>query len=138
MVAVFALLPVTTFASIADLGLEMSVYCPRCYALRRVNPLGPAIRDRQFAGARFICHRCGARGMAQLQPPNALIAGGPVTLLFMWCDGCLWEAKRLLIGEPRWSVAGRFLCSGCGKPVRQLIVPPMGPGGVPLAESVKA
>ena len=90
-----------------------------------------AARDRQFAGARFICHRCGSRGWAQLQPPNRLIAGGPVTLLFMWCDACLWKAKALPVDQPPWNVIRdhRFMCPGCRKPARAHIVPPMGPGG---------
>lgn len=129
-------LPFTTFASIADFGLELLVYCPKCFAARRLNPLADATRDRQFAGARFICHRCGSRGLAQLQPPNQLIAGGPVTLLFIWCNDCLWEANALPIDEPPWSATrkGGFVCPGCRKLVRGRVVEPQGPGGLRPAE----
>jgi len=45
-------LPFTTFVSIAELGLEVHVYCSKCYAMRRIDPLADAVRDRQFVGAR--------------------------------------------------------------------------------------
>lgn len=127
------LLPFSTFASITELGLEVHVYCPRCYALRKIDPLAHSIRDREFAGARFICHRCGSRGLAQLQPPNPQIAGGPVALLFLWCNNCLWEAKALPIEQTPWSAVmdGRgFLCPGCRRSARNHLVHPQGPGGI--------
>jgi hypothetical protein len=128
-------LPFTTFASIAELGLEVHVYSARCFALRRIDPLADAVRDREFVGARFVCRRCGSIGMPQLQGPNQLIAGGPVTLLYLWCNTCLWEAKGLPVDDPPWNVirSGRgaqFVCPGCRRPAKNHFVEPAGPGGV--------
>jgi hypothetical protein len=110
-------LPFSTFASIAELGLEVHVYCRGCCVLRRIDPLADAVRDRQFVGARFVCRRCGSVGMPQLQAPDPLIGGGPVTLLYLRCSTCLCEAKALPVDDPPWNVfrSGRgaeFVCSG--------------------------
>lgn len=114
-------LPFTTFASIVELGLEVHVYCSKCYTTRRIDPLAVSVRERQFVGARFACRRCDTPGLPAVQPRDPPAAGGDVTLVFMWCNACMWEAKALPIDEPPWNLVerdkgGRFRCPGCRKP----------------------
>jgi hypothetical protein len=63
-------LPFRTIGDIARHGLELHVYCPRCYASRPAHVADPAIADRCFATARFRCtgrrpsgEACGCRGV---------------------------------------------------------------------------
>lgn len=71
--------------------------------------------------------------MPQLQAPERLMAGDPATLLYLWCNACMWEAKALPIDAEPWRSMlqiGRPICSGCRKLVKGHIVPPIGPGGL--------
>ena len=90
-------LPFQTIGDIARHGLELHVYCPRCYSTRRLVDLGPWA-DRCFATARFRCtgtrydgKPCRAIGMPVVRPAELLPVGGPVTLAFLTCPRCIWE-----------------------------------------------
>ncbi|WP_422001719.1 hypothetical protein [Reyranella sp.] len=106
-------LPVQTFGDIVRHGLELHVYCARCFALRRIDLERPALLDRGFATSRFRCARCGALGMPKVRPPAPLPVGGPQMLAFLWCDFCLWQIDHVPVDRPPWSRQRPYRCPGC-------------------------
>jgi hypothetical protein len=40
------------------------------------------------------CHLDGVRGMPKIRPAELLQVGGPVTLVFLWCNLCIWEIDQ--------------------------------------------
>ena len=62
--------PFRTFDEIAELGLEVSVYCSSCYRERGPIDLTDArLRGKPFAGARFV--RSSIRRNGSAMPPRA-------------------------------------------------------------------
>ena len=124
-------LPFSTFGQIAALGLEVGVYCPGCFAERRIDPASEALRDRCFATIRFRCSRsrwngltCNAAGSVTIRPRELLKVGDPITLTFLFCNDCVppWDIKRVQLDKPPWLIEGwktgdRFQCPGCRGPV---------------------
>src|ERR1044072_8867000 len=80
-------LPFQTIGDIARHGLELHVYCPRCFATRRLDlEVNAALHGRAFATTRFRCRRCGTPGLPKIRPAELLQVGGSVTLAFLWCN----------------------------------------------------
>lgn len=115
-------LPFTTIGDVARHGLELHVYCPRCYSTQR-PPDGYLERwsDRCFATARFRCSStrhdgspCRAIGMPVIRPAELLQVGGPVTLAFLCCPRCVWEISYVRLDQAPWSgTQQRYRCPGC-------------------------
>ena len=68
-------LPFTTFGEIAALDLKATVYCPRCFQHRPIDPAAEQLRDRCFATTRFRCCEvrytgdvCGCLGSVAIKP----------------------------------------------------------------------
>ena len=102
-------LPFQTIGDIARHGLELHVYCPRCYSTRRLVDL-ERWADRCFATARFRCTGtrhdgtpCRNNGMPVVRPAELLQVGGPVTLAFLTCPRCIWEIDQAQLDKPPWS-----------------------------------
>ena len=69
-------LPVLTFGEVAELGLELHVWCQTCKTSRRIE-ITSALQVRQFAGARFRWERvlwdgrlCGGSGVPSMRPDS--------------------------------------------------------------------
>lgn len=113
-------LPFKTIGEIARAGLELHVYCPRCYSTKRLSHLG-RWADRCFATARFRCTGtrydgtpCSAIGVPVVRPGELLPVGGPVTLAFLTCPRCIWEINQVRLDQPPWlGSAQRYRCPGC-------------------------
>ena len=112
-------LPFQTIGDIARHGLELHVYCSRCFATRRLDlVMNTALHSRAFATTRFRCRRCGTPGVPKIRPAELLQVGGPVTLAFLWCNSCIWEIDQAQLDKPPWSGSRqRYRCFGCGRPV---------------------
>jgi transposase-like protein len=114
-------LPFKTIGDVGRHGLELHVYCPRCYRTRRPVNL-ERWADRCFATARFRCGGmrhdgapCRATGMPVIGPPELVPVGGPVTLAFLSCSRCIWEINQVRLDQPPWSGSRqRYRCPGCG------------------------
>ena len=77
-------LPFQTIGDIARHGLELHVYCSRCFATRRLDiETKTALHGRGIATTRFRCRRCGTPGVPKIRPAELLQVGGPVTLAFL-------------------------------------------------------
>jgi len=130
-----------TFQTIGDValhGLELHVYCPRCFATRRLDlEVNTVLDSRAFATTRFRCQRCGTPGMPKIRPPQLLPVGGPVTLAFLWCNSCIWEIDQAQLDKPSWSGnTQHYRCPGCGGRVEWHIHrPAWRPGGNDTASS---
>jgi hypothetical protein len=86
-------LPFQTIGDIALHGLELHVYCSRCFATRRLDlEVNTALHCRPIATTRFRCRRCGTPGMPKIRPAELLQVGGPVTLAFLWCNA--WRSTK--------------------------------------------
>jgi hypothetical protein len=109
-------LPFQTIGDIARHGLELHVYCSRCFATRRLDlELNTALNGRDFATTRFRCRRCGTPGVPKIRPAELLPVGGPVTLAFLWCSACIWEIDQAQLDKPPWSGSRQhYRCPGCG------------------------
>jgi hypothetical protein len=109
-------LPFKTIGDVARHGLELHVYCSRCFATRRLDiETKTALHDRGIATTRFRCRRCGTPGVPKFRPAELLQVGGPVTLAFLWCNSCLWEIDQAQLDKPPWSGSRqRYRCPGCG------------------------
>ena len=84
-----------TIGDVARHGLELHVYCPRCFATRRLDlEVNTALHSRPIATTRFRCRRCGTPGVPKIRPAELLQVGGPVTLAFLWCPRCIWEIDQ--------------------------------------------
>ena len=122
-------LPFTTFGQIAALQLKATVYCPRCYEHRPIDPAAEYLRERCFATTRFRCTKirytgavCGCLGSVEIEPSAPLPVGGDYNLAFLSCTTCAppWLVNRVPIDQPPWSAVrrergDRFKCPGCGK-----------------------
>jgi hypothetical protein len=115
-------LPVSTFGEIAELGLELHVWCQRCKTSRRIE-ITSALWARQFAGARFRCQRvlwdgntCGGSGVPSMRPP--VRAAANAKYINLHCEGCVppWEILEIDQRSPPWSLSAgvRFRCPACG------------------------
>ena len=73
-----------SFKTIGDIdhhGLELHVYCSRCFATRRLElEVNTALHGRAFATTRFRCRRCGTPGLPKIGPAELLQVSVPVTL----------------------------------------------------------
>jgi hypothetical protein len=109
-------LPIQTIGDIARHGLELHVYCSRCFATRRLDlEVNTALHGRAIATTRFRCRRCGTPGMPKIRPAELLQVGGPVTLAFLWCNACIWEIDQVQLDKPPWSGSRQhYRCPGCG------------------------
>ena len=109
-------LPFQTIGDVARHGLELHVYCSRCFATRRLDlEVNTALHGRAIATTRFRCRRCGTPGLPKIRPAELLQVGGPVTLAFLWCNSCIWEIDQAQLDKPPWSGTGqRYRCPGCG------------------------
>jgi hypothetical protein len=109
-------LPFQTIGDIARHGLELHVYCSRCFATRRFDlERNTALDGRAFATTRFRCRRCGTPGVPKIRPFELLPVGGPVTLAFLWCNSCIWEIDQAQLDKPPWrGSAQHYRCPGCG------------------------
>ena len=97
-------LPFQTIGDIARHGLELHVYCSRCFATRRLDlEVSTALHGRAFAMTRFRCRRCGTPGLPKIRPAELLQVGGPVTLAFLWCNACIWEIDQAQLDKPPWA-----------------------------------
>ena len=97
-------LPFQTIGDIARHGLELHVYCSRCFATRRLDlEVNTALHGRAIAMARFRCRRCGTPGVPKIRPAALPQVGGPVTLAFLWCNACIWEIDQAQLDKPPWS-----------------------------------
>lgn len=127
--------PFRTFNEIADLGLEVEVYCPSCH--RTVGPidLGDArLRGRPFACTRFVCSRarsiydaippraCGCLGHIIVRPPSSdfIPSNRSIPWCSIACPRCVphWEvsqaARHLPPWDKIWTQAGvRLACPAC-------------------------
>jgi ribosomal protein S14 len=112
-------LPFQTIGDIARYGLELHVYCSRCFATRRLDlEVNTALHGRAIATTRFRCRRCGTPGVPKIRPAELLPVGGSVTLAFLWCNSCIWEIDQAQLDKPPWSGSRqRYRCPGCGRPV---------------------
>jgi hypothetical protein len=108
-------LPFKTIGDIARHGLELHVYCSRCFATRRLDiEVNTALHGRPIATTRFRCRRCGTPGVPKIRPAELLQVGGPVTLAFLWCNSCIWEIDQAQLDKPPWSGSTRhYRCPGC-------------------------
>jgi hypothetical protein len=108
-------LPFKTIGDIARHGLELHVYCSRCFATRRLDiEVNTALHGRAIATTRFRCRRCGTPGVPKIRPAELLQVGGPVTLAFLWCNSCIWEIDQAQLDKPPWSGSTRhYRCPGC-------------------------
>ena len=125
-------LPFKTIGDVGRHGLELHVYCSRCFATRRLDlEVNTALHGRAIATTRFRCRRCGTPGVPKIRPAELLQVGGPVTLAFLWCNSCIWEIDQAQLDKPPWSGSGqRYRCPGCGGAVRWHIHgPAWRPGG---------
>ena len=140
--AMLRALPFQTIGDIARHGLELHVYCSRCFATRRLDlEVNTALHGRAFATTRFRCRRCGTPGVPKIRPAELLQVGGPVTLAFLWCNSCIWEIDQAQLDKPPWSGSRqRYRCPGCGGAVspgtytaqlgdRAVLVPLLAAGG---------
>jgi hypothetical protein len=118
--ALLRALPFQTIGDIARHGLELHVYCSRCFATRRLDlEVNTALHGRAIATTRFRCRRCGTPGMPKIRPAKLLHVGGPVTLAFLWCNTCVWEIDQAQLDKPPWSGSRqRYRCPGCKRPVQ--------------------
>jgi hypothetical protein len=92
-------LPFKTIGDIARHGLELHVYCSRCFATRRLDlEVNTALHGRAFAMARFRCRRCGTPGLPKIRPAELLQVG--VTVAFLWCNSCIWEIDQAQLDKP--------------------------------------
>jgi hypothetical protein len=112
-------LPFNTIGDIARHGLELHVYCSRCFATRRLDlEANMAWHCRAIAPPRFRCRRCGTPGVPKIRPAKLLQVGGPVTLAFLWCNTCVWEIDQAQLDKPPWSGSSqRYRCPGCRRAV---------------------
>ena len=128
MIAQLVTLPVTTFADIAAVGLELWVWCMRCKQDRRVE-IAAALAARPFAGARFRCTRvlwdgsvCGAGGCPTIRPANLLPTGQDAGAADLYCDRCVppWRALQVDAQGPPWKLGPgqAFRCPGCRQKVQ--------------------
>jgi hypothetical protein len=126
-------LPFETIGDITRHGLELHVYCSRCFATRRLDlEVNTALHGRAFATTRFRCRRCGTPGVPKIRPAELLQVGGPVTLAFLWCNACILEIDQVQLDRPPWSGSRqRYRCPGCGGRVEWHIHgPAWRPGGL--------
>lgn len=109
-------LPFKTIGDIVRHGLELHVYCSRCFAIRRFDlEVNTALYGRPIATTRFRCRRCGTPGLPKIRPAALLQVGDPVTLTFLWCNSCIWEIDQAQLDRPPWSGSRqRYRCPGCG------------------------
>jgi hypothetical protein len=117
--AMLRALPFQTIGDIVRYGLELHVYCSRCYATRRLDlEVNTAMHGRAFAMTRLRCRRCGTPGVPKIRPAALLQVGGPVTLAFLWCSRCIWEIDQAQLHKPPWSGSSQhYRCPGCRGPV---------------------
>ena len=125
-------LPFKTIGDIARHGLELHVYCSRCYASRIVATNDARWRDRLFASARFHCtgqrpatgQPCGCPGVPKIQPSTP-------------CPLCIWEINQAQLDKPPWSGSRQgYRCPGCRGAVDWHIHGPASrPGGSPSASA---
>jgi hypothetical protein len=93
-------LPFQTIGDVARHGLELHVYCSRCFATRRLDlEMNTALYGRAFATTRFRCRRCGTPGLPKIRPAELLPVGGAVTLAFLWCNSCIWEIDQAQLNK---------------------------------------
>ena len=124
-------LPFTTFGEIAAHGLEVHIYCPRCYTTHRIDPTAERVRDRCFAGTRFRCtstrytgEACGGIGSPEIELPEGerVRAGSGIEYAELHCPRCVppWRIAQIDPNVPPWSVmrrGDRFRCPACGSAV---------------------
>ena len=104
-------LPITTIGDVARHGLELHVYCARCYAPRRVSiDIDERLQARNFSTARFRCRSgrangevCDCPGAPAIRPAELLPVGGNVTLAFLFCRRCVWQIDQVQLDQPPWS-----------------------------------
>jgi hypothetical protein len=66
-------LPFQTIGDIARHGLELHVYCSRCFATRRLDiETKTALHRRGIATTSFRCRRCGTPGVPKFRPTELL------------------------------------------------------------------
>ena len=127
--------PFRTFDEIAELGLEVSVYCPSCYRDRGpIDLTDERLRGRLFAGTRFVCsamrsygsavapRACGSLGHIIIRPParDRVRAGQSIPWCSISCPRCVptWEvnqaAKHLPPWDKIWTERGvQLACPAC-------------------------
>lgn len=149
--------PFRTFDEIAALGLEVEIYCPRCY--RHAGPIDlsdPRLRGRTFARTRFVCSRmrqvfsatppapCGCLGSIVIRPRPAdrIPIGQSTPWCSIACPACVphWEvtqaAPHLLPWSRIWTGGGgvALACPACGS---RLTTVWHGGAGVPFTEGYR-
>ena len=119
-------LPFITFAEFQAAGFEIEVHCPSCH---RWKP--PALEGRGhrcFAGVRFRCRECVARGLGgsghlAIRSPIRRLAPPPdYVVADLSCGSCVpyWEICDIDPRQPPWLLEDgqRFACPGCRRRLR--------------------
>ena len=71
-------LPFQTIGDIVRHGLELHVYCSRCFATRRLDiETKAALHGRGIATTRFRCRRCGTPGVPKIRTANCYRSAAP-------------------------------------------------------------
>ena len=113
-------LPFSAFASIADAGWQVHVWCLSCWSKRRIE-ITDALRPRRVFGASFRC-RCGTRGRLSVEPSERIKPNAAIKHAVLFCKRCIpcWEIHDYRPGVPPWPTLAkgdRFRCPGCGATV---------------------
>jgi phage FluMu protein Com len=148
--------PFRTFDEIAELGLEVHVYCPRCY--RYVGPIDLSderLRGRPFTSARFVCgqtHRiydasplrvCGCLGqiIVRVRPADVIPPGKSVPWCEVSCPRCVpyWSVSQAAKHLPPWNRIWtqpdvRVACPACRSTLTTVW---HGGDGVPFTDSYR-
>ena len=112
--------PFRIFDEIAELGLEVSVYCPSCYRERGPIDLNDErLSGRAFTGTRFVCsamrscgsavppRTCGSLGHIIIRPParDRVRAGQSIPWCSISCPRCVltWEVNQAAKHLPPWN-----------------------------------
>lgn len=112
--------PFHTFDDIAELGLEVHVYCPACY--RQTGPIDLSddrLRGRVFTGTRFVCsidrtygsahppRNCGRLGQIIIKPParDLILPNQSIPWCQIACARCVpqWEISQAAKHRPPWN-----------------------------------
>jgi len=116
-------LPFSTFASIADAGWRIRVYCPSCYRWKPVD-VDAALRPRVAFHARFRCTNirpvtrmvCNGLGHLKIEPPAARPRRAQLGRLACGFAAVPWAIEDIVLEEPPWprlTNQNRFRCPGC-------------------------
>lgn len=148
--------PFRTFDEIAELGLEVHVYCPTCHRQRGPLDLGDhRLCGRTFTGTRFVCsvdrsygnahppRACRTLGHVIIKPPahDRIPPGRPIPWCCIECPRCVphWEVSQAAKHLPPWnkiwtSPGARIACPACRAPLTTVW---HGGDGVPFTEGYK-